>query len=170
MLLSTTLSSVVCQQQPFTFDKLSLQWPPSACTLAPKRKTCIDNIPQSHGIYSDLQDDPFECFEYALGLFNNRNLSNLQQDLGIEIGKVYSIDDIQEKLEAKFRVLPQVACTGGTQLWEIRFCYDRAGGGLPGGLRSCPNTLDADYNCDLNGLHLPPAPTPTPRMVLEKAI
>ncbi|XP_039023544.1 ribonuclease 3-like [Hibiscus syriacus] len=87
-----------------------------------------------HGVCSDLQYDPAGYFKAALDLFSDRNFSNLQQ-------------------------VPQIACNSETQLWEIRFCYERVDGNVPGALRQCPNTLNDDYECALNGIRLPPDPS-----------
>ncbi|KAL4385894.1 hypothetical protein GQ457_09G025700 [Hibiscus cannabinus] len=111
-----------------------------------------------HGICSDLQNEPLRYFKCALDLFNDRRFRNLRQDVGIEVGKSYTLEEIQQKLKGKYGANPQIACNKKNQVWEIRFCYKRVEGREPVDLEDCPKLSDRNYKCDKNKVHLPPAP------------
>ncbi|KAK8671332.1 hypothetical protein V6N13_037928 [Hibiscus sabdariffa] len=122
-----------------------------------------------HGVCSDLQTDPVGYFKCGLDLFTDR-FRNLRQDVGIDVGKSYTLDEVQKKLKGKYGVNPQIACNKKNQLWEIRFCYKRVQGKEPVDIEDCPKLSDAKYPCDKNNVQLPPAPAhgPTLRVALDK--
>ncbi|KAK8671337.1 hypothetical protein V6N13_037933 [Hibiscus sabdariffa] len=107
-----------------------------------------------HGICSDLQNDPLRYFKCVIDLFNDRRFRNLRQDVGIEVGKSYTSEEIQKKLKGKYGANPQIAC----KVLEIRFCYKRVQGRQPVDLEDCPKLSDRKYECDKSKVQRPPAP------------
>ncbi|KAK8998977.1 hypothetical protein V6N11_070156 [Hibiscus sabdariffa] len=192
--LLTTLGSVVSLQD-FTFYALTLQWPPSACDPVPPGQHCIDHIPERftiHGLWpqrkdaSPLHPRDAECNDNHFSTKNIENIlkkksfyTNLKEDwpnlygqgqgqgadVGIEVGKSYTLEEIEQKLKGKYGANPQIACNKKNQVWEIRFCYKRVEGREPVDLEDCPKLSDRKYPCDKNKVHLPPAPAPALREV-----
>ena len=83
--------------------------------------------------------------------------------MGIKPGdeSLHEVQTILDTVKQNVGAYPQIACNTlprvkTLQLWEIRFCFDRAK--PPSVLRDCPNKLAGDCTSLTDEVRFPPPP------------
>ncbi|EOY19897.1 hypothetical protein QUC31_005907 [Theobroma cacao] len=118
---------------------------------------------ESHGMCSNYPHDPFGYFYKAFSLTTQYNPLEV---MGIQPGdELHKVGTILETVRQNLGAYPQIACNTlpGTadrwkirQLWEIRFCFNRAE--LLSVLRDCPNKLAGTCSEETDLIRFPPNP------------
>ncbi|XWS65518.1 hypothetical protein CRYUN_Cryun05aG0120000 [Craigia yunnanensis] len=152
----TSPDDILVQLQPIE-DKLKLNWP----NLRNQDDSQFWKVEwKNHGMCSDYPDQPRDFFNAGLTLATRYNPL---QVMGIKPGdeSLYEVKTILEAVKKNVGAYPQIACNilpevKTLQLWEIRFCFDRAT--PPSVLRDCPNKLAGTCTQETDEIRFPPPP------------
>ncbi|OMO50302.1 Ribonuclease T2-like protein [Corchorus capsularis] len=113
---------------------------------------------EQHGMCSDYPNQPYDYFSAALDLARNPKYDPLKV-MGIRPGAYVQVKTVLENVKRNVGAYPQIACNVDVgpskllQLWEIRFCFDRAM--PPSRVRDCPKKLDGDCKQETDFISFP---------------
>ncbi|XP_017984392.1 PREDICTED: ribonuclease 1 [Theobroma cacao] len=119
---------------------------------------------EKHGMCSNYPHDPFGYFQGTVSLTAEYNPLKV---IGIQPGdERHKVGTILEAVKQNLGAYPQIACNTRPrnrdprqipQLWEIRFCFNRAD--PPSVLRDCPNKLAGACSKETDLIRFPPNPS-----------